>query len=128
MLARREGGGIHLQNYCPEGSLIARLTWTTRRYSCKISSLQMCQSPKGANGDSGMRSHDVLVSQTRSFPVWPCLCFTARYLLMLMMWPSSTFRSFIDLYASRVQMDRAKTFTWGGETRYVCIHPDMITS
>ena len=33
-----------------------------------------------------------------------------------MMWPSSTFLSFIDLYASRVQIDKAKTFTWkGGE-------------
>lgn len=40
---------------------------------------------------------------------------SACYLLMLMMWPSSTFRSFIDLYASRVQIDRAKTFTCRGE-------------
>lgn len=43
------------------------------------------------------------------------------YLLMLMMWPSSTFRSFIDLYASRVQIDRAKTFTCrgrGGQARF----------
>lgn len=31
-----------------------------------------------------------------------------------MMCPSSTFRSFIDLYASRVQIDRAKTLTCRG--------------
>lgn len=37
------------------------------------------------------------------------VCMT--HLLILMMWPSSTFLSFIDLYASRVQMDKARTFT-----------------
>lgn len=31
-----------------------------------------------------------------------------------MMCPSSTFRSFIDLYASRVQIDRARTLTYRG--------------
>lgn len=42
------------------------------------------------------------------------------HLLILMMWPSSTFLSFIDLYASRVQMDKARTFTWkrgGGQEK-----------
>lgn len=34
-----------------------------------------------------------------------------RYLFMLMICPSSTFLSFIDWYASRVQIDNAMTFT-----------------
>lgn len=85
------------------------------RHLCKIGSFQVCQSPQV--GDPHTSPGDVLLSEVR-FSSRSVRLFLDRgsgcYLLMLMMWPSSTFRSFIDLYASRVQMDRAKTFTCRG--------------
>lgn len=45
-----------------------------------------------------------------------------------MMWPSSTFLSFIDLYASRVQIDKAKTFTCGGSEDRNVIQPFICQS